>query len=1027
MAMPRGAGYIRLDGLPYRVAKDAKSGDFVYTRTTTPKKQVQSLKRLTTTGQSNLIEVKFSFTDGIGDESVGNTRDTMDYTLNLYGDRDGELVVLPGMLRIDPDDNSDPVLADINLPWSAPVFAWEQLDRNGVFQNFFLADHRAFTFQARSGMTLTLDEDMFFEGGTHPTGGTVFNNFAYAAMGGGQDKRDRFIRRRNPTDGTWTNDDNNTFRAFFVTSVADNGKGIARFTTSSAHGYVTGQTILLFGSLYAGSQVVTVINATTFDVAALAFSKTESMDVNNVLSAASNGTGGTRFTTNNAHQLVVNDTVFISNSTVVAYNGLWTVTAVTATTFDVGGLAFSLTAIALSNGQDSDVQAEQLAIVGDEMVRTYYDPTTGWSTSRVDIFGSNELLVANWTAGIGALNVGDKYSKPTALIATGAGELVMKPEGVFKYDSGKALYVNEIPELYEHRHPDNGRGSFAYKGWVYIPTIIGVLRWKNGIVQDITPGRGGMQGFDSFIGPIVSMAGDADRLYALVQPFNINQPQASDQPAKHYASSMTGGAPSAASEANVFDGDDTTYDDISTLTTAGALYFGSSQELHRLHLQFTMTGITGVFGNQVTNGATLIAEVWVGNGAGGGSWVAKTVLYDGTRGWDNTDNDPTTLFQPGDIVFGPRVDAVSGEDTWTTDANLVTPQLAAGFYWMRLRLSANVRGTVHLEEVDFGLHSANALEPLLTTEVANDHGGIMYVLSMTEEQGRGVIWRNMWALAVPDITRQSGRMYGGPQRAGVLKIMQPGFLRATSTGDRYLFIGLQNLSYLCPLGNHPDPTAQPYEQWYPYTGSGFDNGTRLIVAATPSTNFGLSSELKSLKEIEFRSEGVDLSGVEIWYRTDFGAWQFAGFADDCLTGDPPVPGMPFVFAGGAEPFGIHIAVALAYEADSKLPLRADRFFSIFVRAQPRPEMAETIRMTLELEYDQVLPGSIKRSSPHLAYEALQDLQERGTSAEFRNISGDIEYVHVLQVMEHATWSVNNKPKLTVDVIMAIVTPQNLSS
>ena len=78
------------------------------------------------------------------------------------------------------------------------------------------------------------------------------------------------------------------------------------------------------------------------------------------------------------------------------------------------------------------MQAEHLAIVGDEMVRTFYDSTSGWQTSRVDIVGSNELLASNWTAGIGVLTVGDKYSKPTALIPYGTGELVMKPEG----DSG---------------------------------------------------------------------------------------------------------------------------------------------------------------------------------------------------------------------------------------------------------------------------------------------------------------------------------------------------------------------------------------------------------------------------------------------------------------------------------------------------------------------------------------------------------------------------------------------------------------
>jgi hypothetical protein len=953
MSQPRGAGYVRINGEPYLVVKDPKSGAFTYTRGTTPKKAVQSLRRLTATGQSNLIEAKFSYKDGIGDESVEDTRDTMHFTSNLYAEREGELIVLPGVLRIDPDTDPSAVVADIQLAWSAPVFVWEQnflpTDEANIseVQTFFLGDHRAFTFRARTGMSLSLDEDMFFESSTSPTGGTTFNNFAYAAMGGGADTKDRYIRRRDPVTGLWTNDDNNPLT---VTAVGNDGAGHARYTTNVAHGYLVG------------------------------------------------------------------DVVFVVVTTgAVAHAGLWTITKVASTTtFDVSADTSVTTMTGTVNVQDSDVQAEHLVIVGDEMVRTFYTTALGWQTSRVDIVGSNELLVANWTAGIGVLSVGDKSSKPTALVPFGNGELVMKPEGVYQYDVGKALYVNILPELEEHRHPDNGRGSFVYKNWVYIPTVIGLLRWKNGITQDVTPGRGGMSAFDTPIGPIAFITGDATRLYAVVQPFQINQPNnAADLdgvPSESFGYNLTALTP-VTLDTTVTDGDRSTYVDLSTLKAAGAMYFGSKFQFHRIHLQIAE------FANQVTNGATLTVEIWNGT-----AWVAKTVYYDGTRGWENTDNDPTSLYQTGDIVFGPLGDGASGNDDWVTTANTYDANLKAGLYWARVRISANVGGvnTTWLEEITFGLHSANALTPLMTSEIANDHGGVVYVLSMQEEQGKGVVWRHMWSLVVPDVTRNS-KVYGGPQRVGVCKIVQPGFLRANVTGDRYLFIGMQNLSYLCPLGNHPDPTNQAYQQWYPYSGDGIDNGTRPVVLATPSTDFGLATEVKSLKEIECLSEGIDLSGVEIWYSIDFGPWQFAGMGDDCT------PNMPFVFPGGAEPHGTNIAVALAWEADAETPLRLDRFFDLTIRAQPRPEMAETIRMTLELDYDQQMPGAIGRKSPHNRYETLADLQELGVTAEFVNISGDTEWIHVLQVQEHATWNANNKPMLTVDVIAAVGTPQELAT
>jgi hypothetical protein len=966
MSQPRSAGYVGINGVPFAVVKDPKTNAFTYMRQSTPKKAVQSTRRNTSTGQSNMIEAKFQYTDGVGDESVNDTRDTMHYTMNLFTERQGEAVILPGMIAVVPDDDPSSTIADSNMIWNAPVFAWEQYGLLGDVQTYFLADHRAFNFRVRSGMTMTLDEDMYFEGSTRPTGGTTFGNLAYAAMGGGASNKDRYLRRRDPTTGVWTNDDNNQIT---YDSVA-NDTGAPKFHTTTAHGYSVGDVVFITP---------------------------------------------------------------ISSDSTNKYAGLWTISAVADTThFTLGAAVWAATENGTVNLQDSDVMAEQLCIVGDEMVRTFYTTADGWQTSRVDIVGSNELLAANWTAGIGILNVGDKFSRPTALISTGEGELVMKPEGVFKYDVGRALYANEIPALASHRHPDNGRGSFEWKGWVYIPTIIGIYRWKSGIVQDVTPGRGGTQGFDTPIGPVAFMTGDADRLYAVIQPYQVNQPQTEAVTSKHYAYAQGGGfnTPTFVNESLVFDGDMTTADNLSSMAADGFIYVGSLREFHRINLKFAIPGdlVGGLnaTGNAAVGGATLKVQLWCDtNGDGvGDAWVTKTIYYDGTRGWDNTDNDPCSLFQSGDIVFGPRTDAASGEDTWKNDAHKfggsVNAVLTDGFYWARIGISAAVNGTVLLEEVDIGSHADNSFEPQMTTEIANDHGGVMYVLSMTEEQGRGVIWRHMWAVAVPDLTRNTGRVYGGPQRVGLAKIIQPQFSRAAQVGDRYLFIGLQNISYLCPLGNHPDPTSQPYNQFFPYTGAGIDNGTRPVIGVTPFTDFGLSIEPKVLKEIEFQSDGIDLSSVELWYAVDYGNWQFAGMADDCI------PNLPFVFAGGTEPYGSYFAVAFCYEADSDTELRADRFFDLVIRAQPRPEMAETVRLSVILEYDQQLPGAIKRRSPSNSYADLVALQGAKTTIPFRNINGDTEYVHILQVSQHATLNTNDKPVLVADVILAVGTAQVLA-
>jgi len=970
MSQSRNAGYVSIDGEPYLVSKDPKSLSETYSRSSTPKKAVQSTRRNASTGQSNLLDIKFSYSEGIGDENATDGRDTLHYSMNLFTERTGEAVVLPGMLRLDPEENADPILSDANMIWNAPAFVWEQGDTLGGVETYFLGDHRAFNIHGRTNMSMALDEDMFFENDTRPTGGCTFNNYAYAAMGGGQNSHDRYIRRRTPITGIWTYDDN---APLTIDSVATNA-GFANYHSTSAQ--------------------------------------------------------------TPAYQ--IGDTVFISGSSVAGYNGLQTITAVTDSTHFTTTIAFSATATATANIQDSDVQAEQLCIVGDEMVRTFYDVTSGWQTSRVDIVASNELLVANWTAGIGTLNAGDKYSKPTALIPLGDGELLMKPEGVFKYSQARLLYANEIPELEQHRHPDNGKGSFQYKGWVYIPTVIGLLRWKNGITQDVTPGRGGIQGFDTPIGPIAAITGDANRMYAVTQPFKINQPQSAATTRKHFAYAQGGGfsTPSFSNEAYVFDGDQATGENLSSLATDGFLYFGSKNRFHRVFMKFaepgtTSGGVTNATGNQTTGGSSLTCQVWAdtdGDGVGD-AWTTKTIYYDGTRGWSKTENDPTSLFQSGDVVFGPIRDSASGEHTWKSDASLaggpVNGALTADFYWMRLGISATPSGTFVLMEADFGLHSDNALEPNLTPEMATDHGGMVFVLSMTEAQGKGVIWRHLWSLAVPDVLRGSGKVYGGPQKVGIASIVQPGFSRAALNGDRYLFIGMQNLSYLCPLGNHPDPTSQPYSQQYDFTDSGIEHGSRPVVLVTPVTDCGMATENKVLKEIAFLTEGVDLSSTEIWYSVDNGGWTFAGFADDCV-GTAANPNMPFVFAAGAEPSGYSFAVAIIYESENETPLRADRFFDLILRVQPRPEMTETIRMTIELDNDQQLPGMVKRLSATAGYAALLALQHSSVTVPFRNISGDTEDVHVLQVSQRVLWNSDQKPRLIADIIMAVGSARDAS-
>ncbi len=102
---------------------------------------------------------------------------------------------------------------------------------------------------------------------------------------------------------------------------------VATLTTSSNHGFATGQTVVVTGidDIFDGSYVITAVTSDTFSYA-------RTTNVGGVTTAAS-GTGSTAtITTTSAHGLYVGESVTVAGVTPVGYNGTYVITGVTTNT-----------------------------------------------------------------------------------------------------------------------------------------------------------------------------------------------------------------------------------------------------------------------------------------------------------------------------------------------------------------------------------------------------------------------------------------------------------------------------------------------------------------------------------------------------------------------------------------------------------------------------------------------------------------------------------------------------------------------
>ena len=114
-----------------------------------------------------------------------------------------------------------------------------------------------------------------------------------------------------------------------------------------------------------------------------------------------------------------------------------------------------------------------LGVVGNKLWRAE-------STNKMSNCITGPLTLANWTpASPNQYAAGDTTYAVNTIIDYGGVPVALKADGAYFPDS-KSDFYNQAPQMVKWPHLDNGKGAFVAQGYLWVPTVIGLLRISPG-------------------------------------------------------------------------------------------------------------------------------------------------------------------------------------------------------------------------------------------------------------------------------------------------------------------------------------------------------------------------------------------------------------------------------------------------------------------------------------------------------------------------------------------------------------------
>ena len=458
------------------------------------------------------------------------------------------------------------------------------------------------------------------------------------------------------------------------------------------------------------------------------------------------------------------------------------------------------------DGTSHDAKADSLWVVGGDLWRVI----DGFKLEKL-IISTDPTMNASW--GPSQTPVGRPQYPINAVLDFGGSPLVMKGDGVFKYNAAQSVATFENQTPFVPAHPDNGKGAFADgRGRFYYPTITGrILVISFGSQSQQGPLRFHEIDRDTPFGRIQVMTADEEFVYAAIDPGFTKTQQLG------LVMKSDDGGVFSTHTTNVTDQKRATSADVSALAVSGTdyIYLGADEPFWGLYFDMhTASAMSGGFG-------------WTAEySAGSGSWTAFTEL-DSTLG----------LRESGAIVLDPSAD-VYASDLWKTD----TVDSQTGKYWIRLSPPDLTLVNAKIAEA-YIIPYRPSYDTTNFPAIGAMLAGALPKVLVGQWRGQQIVWHD-W------LTLQSSK----------LMVMTVSRTRSSaSVGEQTLYCVTPNTMLAVPVG----PDADPARAAWPAT-----NGI-LHAMGYSGHNFGTPANVKSVQKLVINGEflqGDD--ALDVFYRYD---------------------------------------------------------------------------------------------------------------------------------------------------------------
>ncbi|KKN69029.1 hypothetical protein LCGC14_0445010 [marine sediment metagenome] len=370
---------------------------------------------------------------------------------------------------------------------------------------------------------------------------------------------------------------------------------------------------------------------------------------------------------------------------------------------------------------ENDAKADHLAVVGGDLWRS-----KGYRVSKLTL-DTDPDTEASWATI--TTPVGRPTYEVNKILDLGGSPLILKGDGIFKYNTASSAnrFENQTPFI--HRDKDNGKAGFMDgRGRVYYDTDEDFLVFTFGALSQQGPGLPRFNTIDRNTpwGRISALTADSHHVYAALEPGTVRTQQLGLTVKKDLNGSFTDYTTQTTDRKYSTEAD---FTDVDT-PASDFIVVGADEPFWGVHFQ--LSSVT-------TNADVVSLNVQYSTGAG--TWSAVT----GTAASDST----ARLFQDGLVAFSrePLEDA----DVFATGLWVKAAVDGDTKYWLRYTISNGTLAGVKAWDISIVPYRP-AIDPdLFGHNTARAQAGTMPKILTGTWVGQRLVWQDTWTVDSPKI------------------------------------------------------------------------------------------------------------------------------------------------------------------------------------------------------------------------------------------------------------------------------------